>query len=176
MEYLTLISIILLVIVAVGFYIFYCRLNENKYVVEELRKTVKHFADKEPQVYERPTANTDKDLVNSTSNVGGSSKPDSVLNTNNPNTQCLAQNKQSGGIAQSENQLLRTREECLSNHGNIVNEQKVPVNICAASEPSEESHNCTNYAPIPDEVDNVQLTSMDNMSEFPADLLSPSTL
>ena len=59
-----------------------------------------------------------------------------------------------------------------STHGSIVAEKRNPVSICANSEPSEESNNCTNYGPIPDEVDNVQLHSIENMSEYPVDLLA----
>ena len=59
------------------------------------------------------------------------------------------------------NRNKRPDEAC---HGHIASEKRGEVHICYGSEPSE-SNNYTNYAPIPEEEDNVQLHNVENVSD-----------
>lgn len=148
MDYLIIIGIVILIIVVIGFYIFYCRLNDNNLRVKELERNVRIIEKTEKD------ANTDTGICKS--DKSKDKEDNESKNKDNANNKIDKGNKE---INESNDSI----------HGNIVNEKRIPINICANSEPSE----CTNYGPIPDEIDNVSIhnINMENMSEFPTDSL-----
>lgn len=183
MEYLTIIGVAILVLIIVGFYMFYCRLNESNHRVEELKRTVRLLDQKEQgdrrQVPVQPQGQGQgqaqgqgQGQAQPQNQLGGGLNQVPIgsnqsLSPNQGSQGRQGKNNQAGQVGQKQNSGSQTQ-----NHGSIIAEMRAPVSICANSEPSEESNNCTNYGPIPEEVDNVQLTSIDNMSEFPVDLLA----
>lgn len=172
MEYLTLIGIAILIIVVIGFYMFYMRLNDSNTRVEELRRTVK-LLDKDNLDMQNKVNELNQNAGTGAVNNGGNQC--GVDNVGNRDNKCNGDQCQRGGRGdRGEGENSQAKMEG-ANHGKISNEKRAPVNICANSEPSEGQHSngCTNYAPIPDEEDNVQLKTMENISEFPIDYLSP---
>lgn len=184
MEYLTIIGVAILVSILVGFYIFYCRLNDSNTRVKELERNIRILDEtqgSQQALIQKRSKQLDQHEIgqnmqsqqkeqkqqNHKQDRGKEQKDQQNLshdqsNTNYPNDSPnnSANNSQNPHNHQNSN-----------SHGSIVAEKRNPVSICANSEPSEDSNNCTNYAPIPDEVDNVQLHSIENMSEYPVDLL-----
>jgi hypothetical protein len=183
MEYLTILGVAILVSIIIGFYIFYCRLNDSNTRVKELERNIR-ILDETKGV--RPGA---QELQGSLEGQGlggqgglegqGSLEGLEGLECIEGQGQKSRSDKKTvKGVDQdaySKGQNKQKNGETDVNqsvHGSIVGEKRNPVSICANSEPSEDSNNYTNYAPIPDEIDNIQLSSIENMSEYPVDLLS----
>lgn len=162
MEYLTIIGVAILVSIVIGFYLFYCRLNDSNSRVKQLEREIRLL----DETQEIQGAQIQKKI----SQRGGSNNYQ-VSQDGSQNRSQIPQQNALNTPGQN-NQNNQNNQNSQSSHGSIVAEKRNAVSICANSEPSEESNNCTNYGPIPDEVDNVQLHTIENMSEYPVDLLA----
>lgn len=214
-EYQTIIGVGILVIVIIGFYLFYCRLNDNNHKVEEIKRALRLLDNKDSSNgnsnNQASGNNSNNNSNNNNQNGGCVANAGNVAyqksksgNSSNQSAQNLIQELVQGNsgnlglgqvgqigqigqmgqagqvgqanVANRADQMLPPNNQIggqcnIPRHGQIVGESRGSVSICANSEPSEESNICTNYGPIPDEVDNVQLHSMETMSELPMELL-----
>ena len=182
MDYLIIIGIIILISVSIGFYIFYCRLNDNNLRVKELERNVRIIETLKPCKEEDGTDK--KDCINSiagNNNSNGNNNGKNNSNGNGNGNGSSNNNSNNGNNNNGNNSIDSIMNGCNNSnsnsiHGNIVSEQKIPINICANSEPEPEHEHseCTNYGPIPEEIDDVSIhnINIENMSEYPADFLT----